>query len=213
MTARIVQLIARYVGVGLASLGTYLFGTEWAAAQADKINNFSAAAAALAVGVVSLFVSEVIHRALTGSFLASPGTPKPQDKPLVNKSGYNPALGLAGLGALLALSVQGVGCAGPGALRASEYDGVAQRTLDYVDSRAPFDPALTDAQRRETLFDSALLRGGFDAAMGRPRASTAFERLYPAPAPGPAPGPTPAPAPIGPPAPPGAGDPGGPGGG
>lgn len=173
MSARVAQLIARYVGIALTAISTFLFGQDFAAQEAGKIADWSDGVAAIVIGVVSLLISELIHRALAGSVLTPPGKAKQGVAP--------PALlALLASGALLACAVSNTGCAGAGSLRAAEYDPVATRVLDYADARAASDPLLTDAQRREALLDSALLRGAFDAALGRAPTPTAFGALYPA---------------------------------
>ena len=169
--ARITQLIARYVGLGLGWLGGLLFGKEWVAAQQGQIADWSGGIAAIVFAAAALFVSELIHRVLAGSFFKNPAKKDSTTTPILGM--------LVGGGALLALTLGNVGCSGAGVMRAAEYDGVATRVLDYTDDRAVTDPHLSEDQRREVLLDSALLRRGFDAGMNRPPRETEFERRYP----------------------------------
>jgi hypothetical protein len=168
---RLKQLAARYLAAGLAAVATLVLGRELDASQTTSIGELAGGMVS-ALAAVGLFLFDLlIHRAETGSILAKPGETKSQ-------VGRSLALLLGG-GALLALTLGNVGCSGAGVMRAAEYDGVATRVLDYTDDRAATDPNLDEAQRREVLLDSALLRRGFDAGMNRPPRETEFERRYP----------------------------------
>lgn len=171
LPTRLKQLAARYVAAALASVATLVLGRELDPAQTTTIGEL-AGGIITAIVAVALFLFDLfVHRAETGSVLASPGEKK-------STIGRSLALVLGG-GALLALTFGNVGCSGAGVMRAAEYDGVATRVLDYTDDRAVTDPTLDEAQRREILLDSALLRRGFDAGLNRPPRETEFERRYP----------------------------------
>lgn len=76
MQARLVQLFARYIGVGLLAVAAFLFGDQVAGENAEAIANFGNAIAAAIVGFLTLVADLLIHKLATGSVMKPAGGSK-----------------------------------------------------------------------------------------------------------------------------------------
>lgn len=75
MSARLIQLLSRYIGMALVAAATAIVG-EPTPEQAEAINLSASGVAAGIGGFIFLLVDALIHRAETGGFLKGAGQAK-----------------------------------------------------------------------------------------------------------------------------------------
>lgn len=76
MRERMIQLVARYIGVGLLAVAGWLLGEEPSAEQAQAIQAGSMALAVAVGGLISLGVDLFLHRLGAGSVMTPAGQKK-----------------------------------------------------------------------------------------------------------------------------------------
>ena len=76
MQARLIQLFARYIGVGLLAVAAFLFGDQVAGENAETIANFGNAIAVAIVGFLTLISDLLIHKLATGGIMKPAGESK-----------------------------------------------------------------------------------------------------------------------------------------
>lgn len=76
MQARLIQLFARYIGVGLFAVAAFLFGDQVAGENAETIANFGNAIAVAIVGFLTLISDLLIHKLATGGIMKPAGESK-----------------------------------------------------------------------------------------------------------------------------------------
>lgn len=76
MQARLIQLVARYLGAALMAIAAFLFGDQVAGENAETIANFGNAIAVAIVGFLALIADLLIHKLATGGVMKPAGESK-----------------------------------------------------------------------------------------------------------------------------------------